>query len=187
MTVERLRVAYIAGAHGVQGGLRIQMHDPASKALRVGMKLDLVHKNGQSAGAFELTIFNPVPGKPGRYRAELTNVASREAVEAIRGCSIELLKTDLPALENDEFFISDAMGLRVERELPDGSFQALGKVAGLVVAGAQDLFEVEYRSAKGRSKKWLVPVQPAFIRDLNDERLLVELPIGLLPDELETP
>jgi len=178
-----LVVAQVTAPHGIRGGLRAKLHDPKSTSLAVGRPVQL----GAGGPAVVIESVSPVPGRD-FVRLQLAGVRSRDAAEALRGCDLIMDRSLLPPLEEDEFYLADAVGLPVER-LVDGVVQSLGTIVGLTSNGAQDLFEIEWSSGSGsgsgKRKRWLMPVVPHFIESLDAERLRVTLPIGLLPAELE--
>lgn len=176
-----LVVGYIAAPHGVRGAVRVHLHAPGSAALEPGRRVTL-RREGRAASTHEVQKLDPVPGKPGRLRVTLAGVADRNQAEALRGCELLVDREQLPALADDEFYLADAIGLPVVRER-DG--RALGTIVGLTSNGVQDLFEVEHRGADGRARPWLLPVLPEFLVEVSDERVLVDLPLGLLPEALE--
>ncbi len=182
----RLSVGYVAGAHGVQGMVRVQMFDRGSAALVQGAELILVDRTTKAVvHTKRVESFAMVPGKPAA-RVQLDGVHDREGAEALRGLTVEVLREALPDLEEDEFYLADAVGLTVERELDDGTAQRLGKVVAVTTNGAQDLFEIEYFD-RGRARRWLIPVLPGFVKDVDDQRVLVDPPQGMLPEALEQP
>jgi 16S rRNA processing protein RimM len=181
---DALAVAEVVAPHGIHGWVRVRLHDPASKALRRGLVVSL-RRPGAADVKRELLAVEPIPGKPA-CRVQLAGVDDRDAAEALRGHELWLARADLPPLAKDEFYLADIIGLPVERVLPDGRVQPLGTVVGLTSNGAQDLLEVEWQPPGRRADTWLMPVVPHFIVELG-ERLRVDLPLGMLPDELEEP
>ncbi len=178
-----LVVGYVAASHGVRGGLRVQLHDPRSQALEPGRRVTL-RRDDRIIGTHEVRQIDPVPGKPGRFRVTMIGIADRERAEALRGCELLVARDALPQLEDDEFYLADAIGLPVARE-HEGELQALGRIVGLTTNGAQDLFEVEWQGPDGRVHAWLLPVLPHHVVEVGPERVLVDLPLGLLPEALE--
>lgn len=176
-----LVVGYVAGAHGVRGAVRVHLHDAGSAALEPGRRVTL-HRNGKPVAHHEVVRVDPVPGKPGRLRVALAGVPGRDEAEALRGCELLVDREHLPALAEDEFYLADAIGLPVQRHA-DGV--DLGTIMGLTSNGAQDLFEVEWRGPDGKRHAWLLPVLPEHIVEVGDDRVLVDLPLGLLPEALE--
>lgn len=193
MANERFEVGVITKPHGIRGGLEAHLFDPESEALAEGRTITLVLKNGPRAGAivddFRIVESASVPGSPGRVRLTLEGIDDRNAAERLRGCGIEVARADLPALDEDEFYVADTIGKFVHRRLPGDAVVAddvvvVGKVVGLVTSGPQDLLEVRYRDRNGRARTWLLPVAAGFVVDVG-EVVLVELPDGFLPDDLE--
>ncbi len=175
-----LVVARVTAPHGIRGGLRAKLHDPKSTSLVVGRQVQL----GSGGPTVTLEGVNAVPGKD-FVRLRLSGVRSRDEAEALRGCELLVDREHLPALQEDEFYLADAIGLPVERLDQAGEVQALGTIVGLTSNRAQDLFEIEWTSDSGGRKRWLMPVIPQFIESLSGECLRVDLPIGMLPAELE--
>jgi 16S rRNA processing protein RimM len=188
MTSERFEVGVITGAHGLGGVLKVQLFDPESAALAAGRTVTLVLKSGPRSGhvvdEFRVVDSREVPGSPGRLRVVLEGIDDRDAAERLRGCGIEVARADLPPLLDDEFYVADTIGRPVHRRLEGGDVVMVGTVADLVTSGAQDLLEVRYRDRLGRTRTWLLPVEAGFVVDVGDV-VLVELPDGFLPDDLE--
>jgi 16S rRNA processing protein RimM len=182
--MDALAVAEVVAPHGIHGWVRVRLHDPNSTALRPGLTATL-RRPGDADLAAKLLAVEPIPGKPA-CRVQLAGISDRDAAEALRGRELWLARGDLPPLAKDEFYLADIIGLPVERVLPDGRVQPLGTVVALTSNGAQDLLEVEWQPSGRRADTWLLPVVPHFIAELAD-RLRVDLPLGMLPDELEEP
>lgn len=178
---DALAVAAVVGAHGVRGWVRVHLYDPSSSALRRNLVASL---RGPNAAPMTVKIreVEPVPGKP-LCRVRLDGVEDRDQAEALRGRELWLARKDLPALGKREFYLADIIGLPVERLRPDGQAQALGAVVGLTSNGAQDLLEIEFQLEGRRPDTWLLPALPQFIVEV-EGRVLVELPLGMLPDAL---
>lgn len=182
---ELLVVGYVAGVHGIRGALRLTLHDPDSDVLVPGRTL-LLRRDAEVLGTHEVRTVEPIPGKPGRFRVTLRQLHDRTTAEALRGCELLVDRDQLPALADDEFYLADAIGLPVQRERA-GVTQPLGTIVGLTSNGVQDLFEVQWRDPQGRLHEWLLPVLPQHVVDLDDRRVLVDLPLGMLPDPLDEP
>ena len=182
----RLSVGYVAGPHGVRGTVRVQLFDRDTHAFDMGVELLLVDRASRRIVHRKVArAIAVVPGKAA-VRIDFEGVVGREAAEALRGLTVEVERAALPELDEDEFYLADTIGLAVERELEGGAVQGLGTVVEVTTNGAQDLLEVEYFD-RGRAGRWLIPVIPGFVRDVDDRRVLVDPPEGLLPDSLEQP
>jgi 16S rRNA processing protein RimM len=180
---QRFEIGVVGGPHGVHGGLRVRMHDPASTALAPG-KTIVFAAPGRPDIELTVTSCAEVPGSGGTWRVELEGIRRRDDAEALRGRVLTVPRDELPGLDDDEFYLADAIGLPVRRRIDD-RVDELGTIRGITGNGAQDLFEVGYRDRKGRSRTWLLPVLPAFVRDVTAEAVWIELPPGMLPDELD--
>lgn len=176
-----LVVGYIAGSHGVHGAVRVHIHDPRSTTLEPGRRITL-RRGGKVVATLEVGRVEPVPGKPGHLRVALVGVPGRTEADALRGCELVVDRGELPELADDEFYLADVIGRPVQRERDR---MALGTIVGLTSNGVQDLFEVEWRGPDGRTHAWLLPVLPDCIVEVGEDRVLVDLPLGLLPEALE--
>jgi 16S rRNA processing protein RimM len=181
----RLEIGVVSGPHGVHGGLRVRLHDPASTALAPGKRL-VFAAEGRADIELVVTSCGEVPGSGGSWRIELEGIRRREDADTLRGRVLVVPRDELPVLADDEFYLADAIGLPVRRRGEGDRIDELGKIRGLTGNGAQDLFEVAYRDGKGRTRTWLLPVLPAFVRDVTADAVWIELPPGMLPDELES-
>lgn len=187
-TVDAIAVAELSAPHGVRGWVRVHLYDRDSEALRPGLHVELrppQGAHGPSAIPMRILAVEPVPGKA-VLRVHFAEIDSRDRAEALRGHEVWVARADLPALEEDEFYLTDTIGLPVERALSEDRTQPLGTIVGVTSNGVQDLLEVQYVRPDGRKDTWLLPALPQFIVDVDAERLRVVLPIGLLPDTLES-
>ena len=147
---DAIAVAELSAPHGVRGWFRARLYDPDSEALRPGLRVELrpAGKPDLAAVAATIVAVEPIPGKAA-VRLQLAEVADRDRAEALRGHEIWVARADLPALEDDEFYLSDTIGLSVERVLGDRT-QQLGTIVGVTINGVQDLLEVQYTRKDGR-------------------------------------
>ena len=180
---ELLALGYVSAAHGIAGGLRIKLFDPDLDEVPEGAEVEL-----RRDGSVCRRVVRRVASHPGadRIRLWLEGVDDRNAAEALKGNEIWIDRQALPPLEDDEYYLADAVGLAVERE-HDGARQSLGVVVGVSSNGVQDLFEVEWQSPGRGARTWLLPALPQFVVAFEDEVLVCEVPEGFLPTELEAP
>ncbi|MFM8940324.1 MAG: ribosome maturation factor RimM [Phenylobacterium sp.] len=132
MSDRLILVGRIAGAVGVRGevrGTRLTADPMAHAGYR-----DLRRADGTPAPA--LSAARPVKGG---LVARASGVETREQAEALRGLKLHVLRDALPAPEDDEFYLADLVGLKVETA--DG--HVLGVVRGVQDFGAGDLLEVK--------------------------------------------
>lgn len=183
MPADEFVIGYVAGAHGIRGGLRVKLFAPESDTLRPGLKVQLRTREGELLHRFEVRSATPHPGTD-QVRLRLHDVDDRNAAESLRGLAVAVDRADLPPLAEDEYYLADLEGHTVWCRTEAGERLELGTVVGLSSNGVQDLLEVEFKSRRGR-KRWLLPAIPQFVVELGDGQVEADLPEGFLPETLE--
>jgi|WetSurMetagenome_2_1015567.scaffolds.fasta_scaffold169880_2 16S rRNA processing protein RimM len=143
-------VARVAGAFGVKGELRIRTY--TDNPLSLANYRHLLRSDGSPA----LTLVSARSFKDGVI-GRAKEVATKEEADALKGLDLFAPRSALPPPEEDEFYLTDLIGLRAEG--PDG--EALGRVKAVPNFGAGDVLEIQ----PPRGKTWLV----AFTRDTAPE------------------
>jgi len=152
----RIALAAVAGAHGVNGELRLKLFSESAGNLGAHAKLYV-------GGAERRLLSVRDSGKAAVARFE--GVSDRSAAEALRGSLIEIDRSALPPLEEDEYYHVDLIGLQaVDRE-----GQGIGIVVAVENYGAGDLLEIETEGGK----RSLIPFKPQ-IADLQDDRVVLD-------------
>jgi len=163
-----IQVGRVAGAFGVRGEVRITSFTAEPLAL-VDYKT-LVREDG-SAG---LTLTSGRPVKGGVV-ARAKEVETREQAEALRGLKLYIPRDRLPAPEEDEFYVTDLIGLAIETA--DG--EPLGRIKAVQDFGAGDLLEVQPPEG---GATWYLP----FTREAVPEVRIAEgVVVAVRPDETE--
>ncbi len=103
-----LELGRVGRPHGVRGELRLTLYNKESDALRTAEHLHLLTE----AGRF-LADIETVRGKGAEPIVALANVASREDAESLRGARVFVARSELPALEEGEYYLVDTLGLTV--------------------------------------------------------------------------
>jgi 16S rRNA processing protein RimM len=170
---QRVCVGVIAGAHGVQGAVRIKSFtaDPNDVA-RYGTLED---EKGERRFSLRL-----VGSGKGVVIARLPGIADRDRAEALRGLRLYLPRAALPPTADDEYYHADLIGL--EAALGDGT--SVGQVRAVHDFGAGDTLEIERPAGPPAMVPFTRAIVP--IVDLAAGRLVLDPPPGLL-DEPETP
>lgn len=169
-----LQLGYVAGAHGVRGGLKVKLFNPESTAIEVGVSLVLRLPDG-APRTFVVAEVSAASGT-GVLRVWLEEVEDREAADGLRAHEIWIERAELPALADDEYYLADLVGLEVVRER-DGAAESLGRITGVTSNTAQDLLCVRLRG-----REWLLPALPPFIVAVEQQRVLVDVHDDMLPD-----
>ena len=123
-------LAVITGAHGVGGEVRLKVFAE-----------DLKKYRSFNAGALTLTSLRH--GSNGAI-AHLAEIKNRNAAESMRGTELTVLRSELPALGEGEYYHVDLIGLPVVST--EGA--ALGSVAAVENFGAGDVIEIEKADGK---------------------------------------
>lgn len=89
--------------------------------------------------------------------AKLAGIDDRDAAYALRGLEVSVARSELPAPEENEFYWSDLIGLKVINH----EDVELGRVESLMATGAHDVLVV-----KGR-KEHLIPFVAAFVGEVD--------------------
>ncbi len=173
MTVRRnisddlIQVARVAGAFGVKGEVRLTAFTAEPLAL-----LDyktLLREDGSSG----LTLTSARAAK-GSVVVRVREVETREQAEALRGLKLYIPRDSLPEPEEDEFYVTDLVGLSVVTV--EG--EALGVVKAVQDFGAGDLLEIQ--PPEGPS--WYLPFTRAAVPEVSIAERRV---VAVKPDETE--
>ena len=167
MTSTLILVGRVAGAFGVKGEVRITSYTAEPAAL-LGYR-ELKREDGTPG----LTLVSGRPAKGGVV-ARAREIETREQAEALRGLRLYIPRDILPEPEEDEFYVTDLIGLSVET--PDG--EPLGRVKEVRDFGAGDLLEIQPPTGA----TWYLP----FTREAVPEVRMAEgKVIAVPPEELE--
>ncbi len=102
-------LAEVARPHGVRGEIRLKVYNPDSEVLLARPAIRLATTDGEIVAA-RLTSARQVPGA---LLVRLEGVADRDAVEALRGAAVEVLRTSLQPAGDGEFYFCDLEGCDV--------------------------------------------------------------------------
>lgn len=177
---QHLQLGYVAGAHGVRGGLKVKLFNPDSTAIDVGVPLVFrlpatAPARGDVPRTFVVSEVSAASGA-GVLRVWLEGVDDRDAADALRAHELWIDRAELPALAQDEYYLADLIGLEVMRER-DGVSESLGRITAVTSNTAQDLLCVRLRG-----REWLLPALPPFIVAIEAQRVLVDVHDDMLPD-----
>jgi 16S rRNA processing protein RimM len=132
LTEQRLiEVGRIAGAFGVRGEVRITTFTQDPLALlryRVLKRAD---------GSPAVTLTNARAAKGGIV-ARTKEIETRDQAEAARGLKLFIARDDLPPAAEDEFYLTDLIGL----EAHDVAGALIGRIRAVENFGAGDLLEI---------------------------------------------
>lgn len=154
MAEKTVTLAAVAGAHGVTGEVRLKLFAESVDSLKR-------HKS-YNGGALTLKL---VRANKGGAIARFAEINDRNAAEALRSTLLTVLRSELPALADGEYYHSDLIGLRcVSTEGED-----LGTCISVENFGAGDILEIE----KPDGKRFMVPMNAKAVPEWGD-RIVVE-------------
>ena len=160
-------VGRVGGAFGVKGEVRITSFTAEPAAL-VDYKT-LLREDGSPA----LTLAGGRPAKGGVV-VRAKEVETREQAEALRGLRLYIPRGVLPEPDEDEFYVTDLIGMEVRGLEGD----VLGRVKSVRDFGAGDLLEIQPPAGES----WWLP----FTRDAVPEVRMDEgVLVATRPDEVE--
>ncbi len=167
----RICVARIGAAHGTGGEVRLWPFTARAEDVAAYGPL----QTADGTRAFEIEALRP--GKD-FWVARLKGVTDRAAAERLRNTDLYVPRERLPALEAEEFYHADLIGLRVE----DKAGGAIGVVTAVHNFGAGDILEIA-PTAGGETV--MVPFSTAVVPSVEVAagRIVVEMPEGLLASE----
>jgi 16S rRNA processing protein RimM len=103
--------------------------------------------------------------------ARLMGVSGRDAAEALKGATVQIRRSHFPALDNDEFYWVDLIGLAVVNERGEH----LGMVGDLMDNGAHPILRVEPPVAEGEKPRpeLLIPFVDQFVKTVDQAARLI--------------
>jgi len=154
--MRRIALAAVAGAHGVKGELRLKLFSESADSLS---RYESLYVGGAARRLQSIRD----SGKTAVARFE--GIADRSAAEALRGSLVEVDRSELPPLEEGEYYHADLIGMPAT----DRAGNLVGTVTAVENYGAGDLLEVEL--ADGRRS--LIPFS-AGIADLEGDHIVLD-------------
>lgn len=173
MTIDEcFELGYLMKPHGLRGAIvaNFDVDDPAAY-----QKLKTVYLALASAPtklvAYEIDKVQPQAGK--RALLKLRGYDRIEDAEPLRGSKMYLPLTELPELEDDQFYFHDVIGFTVM----DETLGQLGTVENFYELPQQDVLAMRYQG-----QEVLIPVVDELVShaDMEARQLFVNLPEGLL-------
>ena len=133
----RVALAAVAGAHGLNGEVKLKLFAQSADSL--------ARHRTVLVGGEALAMSNVRDGGKTAI-ARFKGVNDRAAADALRGQLVEIERSELPALEDGEYYHADLIGLLVV----DPAGTPLGTVVAVENYGAGDLLEIE-RASGGKA------------------------------------
>lgn len=125
-------VGVIKSCHGIKGHVILKSFtDPTIKII----EKELVNESGEKVSIIPIKQNNK-----GELICRFNDVNTREEAEGLKGYKIFCLRSNLPELLEDEFYIADLQNLSVLNQ----DNNKIGKIKNIFNFGAGDIIEVEF-------------------------------------------
>jgi 16S rRNA processing protein RimM len=151
-------VGHITGAYGIKGWVRVRPYSHSGDALLATRTwwLDRPQLRDVSVMQSRLHVDEVV--------AQLMGVADRDAAEALKGTAVQVRRSHFPALDDNEFYWVDLIGLAVENLRGE----PLGRVSELMDNGAHPILVVDVPAAEGaKPQQLLIPFVDRFVQQVD--------------------
>jgi 16S rRNA processing protein RimM len=148
----------IVDAYGLHGAVKLRpfADDPQSWG---AMPYWWLGHDGDAPQMWRCLRLTRCRARSGSLIAVLDGIDDRNAAESLRGMLVGAPREALPAPEDGEYYWSDLVGL----EVVNAREEALGRVAGLIETGANDVLVVEGKEGRER----LLPFIEAVVREVD--------------------
>jgi 16S rRNA processing protein RimM len=154
-------LAAIAGAHGVTGEVRLKLFGEGVAAL---MRYRAFNDSS-------LTLRKLRDDGKGGAIARFEEVADRNAAEKLRGTTLTVPRSAMPALDDGEYYHADLLGLAAVST----TGEALGTVIAVENFGAGDVLEIERPAGEdGKKHRFMVPMTEAAVPEWDADKVVIE-------------
>jgi len=162
-------VGKVSKAHGIRGEIKVYPYSGQPEQFAADYHRILLSRDTESVPVAYAVEKARVQGKQVLLKPE--NCSDRTAAQMLVGQLVYVPEEDLPELGEDEFYLQELQG----KEVVDISGNPLGRSSHIIDTGAQDLLVVQRAG-----KEYLIPVVGDFIVAIEPERVVLDLPPGLL-------
>lgn len=162
-----ISIGKITGVHGLHGNLKVYSYAESTDLFSKGKQILLKGKNGENS----VEVRAAKPYKKG-VLLSINGVDDINSAETFIGSDILISRSELPELEEDEYYWFEIIGLNVFSS--EGDF--LGTVRSIFPTGSNDVYVV-----KKNNRETLIPALESVIVsiDLEERSMVVDLPEGL--------
>ena len=155
-----LTLAAITGAHGVRGDVRLKLLGEGLEALKAHSSFN--------DGA--LTLKSVKSDNKGGAIARFAEVQGRDQAEKLRGTTLTVPREALPALEEDEYYFADLIGLDAVTDVG----VRVGTVLDVHNFGATDIVEITKDPVPEKGMKtFMVPMIKQAVIEWDSQRLVI--------------
>lgn len=152
-----ITIGKIAGPHGIKGEMKVMpMTDDPGRFYDLET-VTILRETGQETYAIELVRLHK-----GKVLLTLSGITDRNQVEELTGALITISRNESVALEADEYFITDLIGLSVI----DQKGTVIGEISDILkTSGAVDTVEIQTKD-----KPLYVPARKLYFKDIDFDK-----------------
>lgn len=155
-----VRLAAVAGAHGVTGEVRLKLFGEGVAAL----------KRYRAFNDSTLTLGKLRDDGKGGAIARFEEVTDRTAAESLRGTVLTVPRSAMPELGEGEYYHADLIGLPAV----SSEGEALGIIVAIENFGAGDVLEIERPAGEdGRKRRFMVPMIEAAVPEWDADKMVI--------------
>lgn len=162
------KIGYVLKPHGLKGEVTVSLDevDPGDLA---GIGTVFLEKNNR----LEPYFVESLSGTGSKAFLKVEDIDTPESAQGISKRSIYLPKAARPKSARGQFYDDEV----IDFDVTDAQLGAIGKVVGVMKAGANRLLVLDYQG-----KEVLIPVNSPFIKSINKSKrqISVDLPEGFL-------
>lgn len=166
-------VGHVLGAYGIQGWVRIKPYSADADSL--------LHAKTWWLDKPDLHDVEMMQAKAhgGDIVARLMGIADRNAAELLKGATVQVSRKHFPALEDDEFYWIDLLGLAVVNL----QGETVGIVADLMDNGVHPILQVAQPAAESSTEKSapeiLIPFVDQYVKEVDQAGKKITVDWGL--------
>ena len=129
-----MSIAYVAGAHGISGDVRIKSFSEAG----IDSYKTLYDESGKPYHIERCRFSNK------HLIIKFKEITNRNEAEAAKGLNLFIKKSQLPTLEDDEYYYDDLVGL----EVITSTKEVIASVIAMYNFGAGEIVELKFLDGK---------------------------------------
>ncbi|MEM7700303.1 MAG: ribosome maturation factor RimM [Pseudomonadota bacterium] len=159
-----IELAAIIGAHGIHGEVRLKLFGDGIEALSK-------HKTLSAKATGETFTLKKIRSdNKGGAVVRLAQATNRSQAERLRGTVLTVSREALPALEDDEYYHADLIGLTVVTD----AGETVGAITAVQNYGATDILEIEKDPVPAKGMKtFMVPMTKQAVIEWDREKLVI--------------
>jgi 16S rRNA processing protein RimM len=163
----------ITKAHGLSGGLKLLPFSRQGESLHSIERIFIETARDRQPAGFRLKDWRPDKGSA---IIRLEGIDTIDEAEKLAGCNVYIHRSELPGLEEGEFYWFELIGLETYTE--NGRY--VGKVESLIDRALQSVLVV-----KDGRKEVLIPLSEPIIKEINlkESKIIISPIEGLLTGE----